>query len=80
MLIRKDKKEYEIFEYGDYIIEVEHTLKDNIKFYGCWLHKRGYGIKMYMFGTFWSEDYIKIILNNIETNISIYKEEYEDYE
>lgn len=80
MLIKKENKNYEVFQYENYFVEIEETTKDNEILQEFWLYKDNYGIKMYMFGIKKDEDYINILINNLEEYIDIYCEDYEDYE
>lgn len=75
-LYRNLNKTYEQYEVGktDFIVEVceDHTNSDYIE---VWLYRLGYDIKHFMFVIKRTDDYVKIIENNVDDYIRIYEEE-----
>ena len=77
-LYRTLNKTYEQYEVGktDFIVEIcdEPIEKDYIE---VWLYHLGYGVKKLMFSIKRTDDYIKIIKNNVLDYIADYEKEYE---
>lgn len=72
-MIKKENKSYEIFEINDYIVEIDKTGK----YIECWLYKKDYCIKIFMFGIDTTDDdYLDILIANVDEYIENYEKEY----
>lgn len=76
----KNKRTYEVFNLQDYEIEVYSYKNDGKKWFECWLYKKGYGVKLFMFGMEKKKDWKDVINRNIFDYVDTYKEEFESGE
>ena len=78
--MKNNKRTYDVFDLKDYEIEVYTYKNDGKKCFECWLLKKGYGIKLFMFGMEKKKDWKDVINRNIFDYVDTYKEEFENDE
>ena len=82
MGVELEKKEIYVVNYRDgFKVDIVVTEEDFVEF---WLYHKDYAVKEFLFGVKKEsdsvEDYVVILLSNIEENIKLYSKEHMDQE
>ena len=79
--LKKSATQVTRYDYGEYYVDVVKTFAGNGSgYYEAFLGNEDYGIQMMMFGVNASsrKEFLSLIENNIDNEIEMYREKYED--